>query len=50
MEQKKEQVNHRKHTELANKQEKLDDKNSSENSDSNDDDDYEEFVSWRKKK
>ena len=50
MEQKKDQVNHRKHTALTNKKENLNNKNSYENSDSSDDEDYEEFVSWRKKK
>ena len=50
MEQKIDQVNLRKNTALTTKQKKIEDSISSDNSDSNSDDDYEEFVSWRKKK
>jgi len=50
MEQKIDQVNLRKNTALTTKQKKIEDSIGSDNSDSNSDDDYEEFVSWRKKK
>ena len=50
MEQKIDQVNLRKNTALTSKQKKIEDSISSDNSDSSSDDDYEEFVSWRKKK
>ena len=49
MEQKIDQVNQRKNGTTSTRNREID-KTNSNNSDSESDDDYEEFVSWRKKK
>ena len=50
MEQKIDQVNQRKNGTTSTRNRGIDNKTNSNNSDSESDDDYEEFVSWRKKK
>lgn len=50
MEQKIDQVNLKKNTSLASKHKQMKKTTNSDNSDSDSDVDYEEFVSWRKKK
>ena len=50
MEQKIDQVNQRKNATTSTRNREIDNKTNSNNSDSESDDDYEEFVSWRKKK
>ena len=50
MEQKIDQVNQRKNGTTSTRNREIDNKTNSNDSDSESDDDYEEFVSWRKKK